>query len=274
MATMNRPPTRIFAHRGARADSPENTIEAFQHALSAGANALELDVHASRDGVLVVIHDDHGRRIAGIDENVAEVSFRQIATWRVQYPDGSPSTASVPTLTDVLDQFPGIPLSVDLKVDDTAVADVLVELICDRNAQRSVTLASFHQRIMNHLHARAYPGPTALSRLEVAAVRFLPGILARRLVRGTAAQIPRASGLVRLDRAPFITRCRQLGLRVDYWVVNQPSEALSLLERGATGVMTDDPVAVAPAVHRWLNESTPTASTDQLQLSRQQGRTP
>jgi glycerophosphoryl diester phosphodiesterase len=60
--------------------------------------------------------------------------------------------------------------------------------------------------------------------------------------------IPRSRGPIRLDSASFITRCRMLGLRVDYWVVNEPRAARELLARGATGIITDNPRAIAPVM--------------------------
>ena len=63
---------------------------------------------------------------------------------------------------------------------------------------------------------------------------------------GNAAHIPVHYGTVRLDRPRFIARCRALGLRVDYWVVDDPQKARQLLDAGATGIMSDDPALIAP----------------------------
>jgi glycerophosphoryl diester phosphodiesterase len=70
----------------------------------------------------------------------------------------------------------------------------------------------------------------------------------RSFIGGDAAMIPTHSGSVRLDGESFIRRCRRLGLRVDYWVVNDPKEARALLGRGATGIVTDDPGRLAPVM--------------------------
>ncbi len=272
---MNHPPILVYAHRGASAHLPENTIDAFEVALRDGANALELDVHPTLDGELVVSHDSHGHRTAGVDTAIAEVTTQQLATWRMNAPDGRPTTSTMPSLRAVLETFPGVPMSVDLKVPDRDAADLLVHLVQTHQAEHHVTLASFHESVMRHIHALGYPGPTALTRREVAALRLLPRSLARRLIRGSAAQIPRIAGMIRLDRPGFVRRCRRLGLRVDYWVVNDPADAIRLLDRGATGVMTDDPTRVARPVWEWCDLNQPPARprhTDKpLQSTRTQG---
>jgi glycerophosphoryl diester phosphodiesterase len=121
----------------------------------------------------------------------------------------------------------------------------LVTLIARHAAAPLVTVGSFHGRLVKLARRLSYPGPTALTRWEVAALRLLPQLLARRLVRGQAAIIPRRGMGLRLDGRRFIGRCRALGLRVDYWVVNDPDDARELLDRGATGIISDDPARIA-----------------------------
>ena len=76
------------------------------------------------------------------------------------------------------------------------------------------------------------------------------------MIRGQAAQIPQSAGPIRLDREAFINRCHRLGLRSDFWVINDPETADRLLTMGATGLMSDDPETIAPVVaaHRQRRE--------------------
>ncbi|HWQ29275.1 MAG TPA: glycerophosphodiester phosphodiesterase family protein, partial [Dehalococcoidia bacterium] len=74
---------RLYAHRGAARERPENTICAFERALELGADALELDVHATRDGTLVVAHDPDGRRMAGVASVIRETSLADVQAWDV-----------------------------------------------------------------------------------------------------------------------------------------------------------------------------------------------
>jgi len=234
---------RLYAHRGASAHLAENTIGAFRRALDDGADALELDVHRTADGVFVVAHDPDARRVAGLDRRIRDAPLDEVRRWPLAGSEGD----GIPTLEEVLETFPGVPMSIDLKPRDRSAVGSLVELVASHGGEDRVTLASFHAAVVRQMQRRGWTGRTALTRAEVAALRLLPLALARRLVRGDAAQVPRRAGPFRLDGRRFIAACRRLGLRVDYWVVNDPGEAAELLARGATGVMTDDPGLVAPA---------------------------
>jgi len=230
---------RLYAHRGASARAPENSLAAFEIALADGANALELDVHRTADGHFVVAHDPDGARTAGCDERIAELDLDQVRRW-------TPGGESVPTLTEFLRAFPDTPLSIDLKPNDPAAVAPLLEVLSAHDGEARITLASFHDRLVWQARRLGWRGRTALTRGEVAALRLAPLAVTRRLVRGHAAQVPRRSGMIRLDRRSFLRRCRLLGIRADYWVVNDPEEARALLAAGATGLMSDDPARLAP----------------------------
>lgn len=237
---------RLYAHRGASARLPENTLAAFQRGLDDGANALELDIHRTADGHFVVAHDPDGRRTAGEAGRIRDRNLAAIRRWRLAGTVPGPDTG-VPTLEEVLDAFPGVPMSIDLKPNDTALVAPLLELLAAHDGERRVTLASFNDRLLPRVRRTGWRGRTALTRPEVAVLRLLPFAVARHLIHGQAAQVPRRTTGLRLDSRGFITACRRLGLRLDYWVVNNAAETASLLRAGATGVMSDDPATVAPA---------------------------
>jgi len=246
------PPLRLYGHRGSSAQLPENTLAAFDRALADGASALELDVQRTRDGHLVVAHDPDGRRTARRAERIADVSLAEVRNWNVGagLPTGVGAVHRMPTLDEVLAAFPNVPLSIDIKPDLRSAMRDLRRRLIDTGAAPRVTVGSFHDHLLVALRRLGYPGPTALTRSEVAALRFLPAALCRRMVRGDAAMIPPRHAFVRLDRPRFIARCRALGMRVDYWVVNDPGEASRLLQDGATGLISDDPGRVLPAMLR------------------------
>jgi glycerophosphoryl diester phosphodiesterase len=242
-----RPQLRLFGHRGSSGREPENTIPAFHRALADGANALELDIHQSADGEFVVIHDADGQRTAGETARIRDLTLPQLKRWNVGRSHSSlVQSYQLPTLGEVLQEFPGVRMSVDFKPRNLRAIPALLELIGRHNAETHVILASFHERVIRAIRNAGYRGRTALSRCEIACLRFLPFPLARRLVRGDAVQAPPSAGPFRLDGDGFLDRCRYLGLRADYWVINTQEEARSLLARGATGIMTDLPDQIAP----------------------------
>jgi glycerophosphoryl diester phosphodiesterase len=232
---------RVYAHRGAWHEFPENTLAAFRRALDLGADALETDVHATADGVLVTSHDPDGAQVFGVAKLIADCPFREVRAW------------GLPSLEEVVGALPGVPLNVDLKID---AAELAVDLLRRLGAEQQVTLASFNSAILRRVRALGYPGPTSLGRSEVVRLVFLPRILQRGPLApaGQRAQLP-----LYLAKPWMIRRCHALGLRVDFWTVNEPSLAAALVAMGADGVMTDDPAGIVQAVRR--SETSTSTST-------------
>lgn len=229
--------TTLYAHRGAAAELPENTLLSFERALEVGADALELDVHSTRDGVIVVSHDPGGERCFGVSQLICETGWDAISRW-------GDEKNRAPRLLDVLRAFPGVPLNVDLKAGG---ADAAVELLRQEKAEERVTLASFSARTLRRVRALGYKGPTGLARSEVAQLLALPASVQRGPLApaGQAAQLP-----THLAQRWIIDRCKALRLRVDVWTVNDVATAERLIALGVDGIMTDDPRLLAPTVKR------------------------
>lgn len=238
----------LYGHRGAAAERPENTMIAFERALALGVDALEMDVHLTRDDQLVVAHDADAARTTGARLAWAELELadaqRLDAGWGFVAADGTRPFAGqgirVPTFEEVLVAFPHVPINVDLK-GDRAVG-VMLELVRRMGAEDRVTLASFQLATALDVRRRGYRGATALSGGEVISLLALPAVLWRQLpLTGTAAQVPTHQGAIRFDRPAFVAKCHSLGLRVDFWTIDDPVVAERLLALGADGIMTNDP---------------------------------
>jgi glycerophosphoryl diester phosphodiesterase len=252
---------RLYAHRGASAERPENTMPAFERAVELGVDALETDVHVTRDDHLIAAHDPTAARTTGAqvawgDVDLAEVR-RLDAGWGFVAPDGTRPFAgkgiAVPTFEEVLDAFPRMRINVDLKGE--RAVEIMLDLIRRKRADDRVTLASFQLRTLVEIRRRGYGGETSLSQGEVATLLGLPAMLWRQLpFTGTAAQVPTHSGRIRFDRPAFIAKCHSIGLRVDFWTIDDRVEAARLLELGADGIITNDPGAL-----RSLFQSSPSA---------------
>jgi glycerophosphoryl diester phosphodiesterase len=246
-------PRRLYAHRGASAERPENTMSAFHRAVELGVDALEMDVHLTRDDQLIVVHDETcarttGARLAWADLDLADAQQLD-AGWGFIAADGSRPFAgqgiTVPTFEEVLVAFPDLPINVDIK-GERAVG-IMVDLVRRLRAEERVTIASFQLRTIVDVRRRGYAGGTSLSQTEVASLVAMPAMLWRQLpFTGTAAQVPVKAGPLRLDRPAFVAKCHSLGLRVDYWVIDDRAEAARLLALGADGIMTNDPAAIRP----------------------------
>lgn len=244
---------RLYAHRGASAERPENTLPAFARAIEIGVDALEMDVQVTRDDQLIVVHDDTGLRTTGTPTAWAELDLAEVrrldAGWGFINAAGMRPFAGqaigVPTFEEVLDSFPGVRINVDLK--GARAVELMLALLANKRADDRVTLASFQLATLVAVRRRGYAGETALAQAEVATLLALPALVWRQLpYTGTAAQVPVRAGAIRLDRPAFIAKCHSIGLRVDYWTVDDVGLAARLLELGADGIITNDPAALRP----------------------------
>src|SRR5829696_2424435 len=156
----------VFAHRGGAALRPENTIVAFDHGLSLGADGLEFDVHLSRDGVVVVHHDARLDRTTSGTGLLAERTADELARLDAGYHFAGyrGRGGGVPRLAEVLERYPQARCIIELKVNDAALAYRTIDTVRAAGAVGRVALGSFGSRVLRA--ARAYDAriPTGASR--------------------------------------------------------------------------------------------------------------
>lgn len=240
-------PFRIYAHRGASAELPENTLAAFERALELGCDALETDVHLSRDGQVVVHHDATARRLSRDDRRIVDLDLdevRKLDVGRGLHP---------PTLDEVLETFPGVHVNIDIKAHSREAAEAVVQKVLARGDERRVLLTSVDDAVVRWVRATGYPGDVGIGKLGALMVLATPSLVSRAVAKAgwvgrQALQIPWRFKGVRFDRERVVRRARAAGLRVDYWTINDPELAKRIVRIGADGIMTDDPRRVVEAV--------------------------
>jgi len=248
--------TIVYAHRGAAAELPENTLPSFRRALELGADALETDVHLTQDDEIVAVHDPDGSRVAGTPRSVRSAALREVQSWDaghsfVAADGGRPFVGRgfrVPSLTELLGELPPIRLNIDLKSEEPRLVERFIQVVRRHGAEGRVVAASFQAGTLAHLRARGWRGESSLARREFIACWLLPGWLRRSRPPGTRAQIPTRSGPVPLATRATLAKLHRIGLAVDFWTINDPDEARRLVALGADGIMTDDPARIVPAV--------------------------
>ncbi|MBN1587311.1 MAG: glycerophosphodiester phosphodiesterase [Candidatus Omnitrophica bacterium] len=218
---------KIIAHRGASAELPENTLEAFDRALEIGVDGIELDVLLSKDGRMVVRHDDL-IEVNGQWHYVNELTLQQLQ--QIDLRDG----ARIPSLEEVLDRFHGrVPLTLDLKA--LGVTEVLVPVLESRKAGPEIHVTSFlHGEIVQM--AEQYPAVMRSIVLAAVPIRF------RELFEDTQTK------QVSLFRG-YVSREGLAGLQkhgVSIWIypVNMPREAQTFAGWGVDAIFTDDPAGM------------------------------
>jgi glycerophosphoryl diester phosphodiesterase len=248
------PTPRLFAHRGASGYRPENTIPSFALGLEMGAPYLELDVRMTRDGHVVVIHDEMVDRTTNGRGRVQSMSLRDLrqldAAYRFERGGGDypfrDLGISVPSLSEVLERFPGAMLNIELKQKKPPMEEALYRVLDGHDAMNRVLLASEHEEILGRVRAGfGTRAATGISRRE--GLRFARWFLWRRrgkpIFGGMALQIPaRLAGMDYITTG-LVEAAHALGLEVHVWTVNDPARMKRFLGLGADGIMTDYPDA-------------------------------
>lgn len=230
---------RAFAHRGwhlGELAGMENSLAAFRHAAAEGYRYLETDVRATRDGVVVVLHDATLDRTTDGSGEVEQLDWAAVRTARVG------GREPICQLADLLEELPEALLNVDVKAD-SAAAPVLELLRCTGQWHR-VCLASFSEARLQRLRAAA--GPQLLTSMGIASAIALRLRSALPLpigppIRGELAQLPvHQYGITLVDR-PLVRYAHRRGLEVHVWTVDRAEEMAALLDLGVDGLITDRP---------------------------------
>ena len=227
----------VFAHRGGSALAPENTIAAFDNGLALGADGLELDVHLSRDGAVVVHHDRVLDRTTTLRGPIAD---RDAAELR---------RADVPSLAEVLARYRDRRIIVELKVNHAELAAATLDVIRRADAVERVCLGLFGRRVLRAARAIEPAIATSGAREEVRLALY------RSWVRWPVSrvgyggyQIPELAGRTRVVSPRFVEYAHDAGLGVQVWTVDTEEAARRLLDWGVDALITDRPDVIVPVV--------------------------
>ncbi len=254
------PKPRLFAHRGASGEAPENTMAAFQRAVDAGVEYIELDVHASEDGQILVIHDATLERTTnglGAVRNYSLAALQQLDAGYRFSPDGGKTLpfraleVVIPSLREVLGSFPQVRLTVEIKPSDPPIEEQVIAVIKDCGKADDVIIASEHDAVLTRVRTLAPGMPTNFGYNEV--VDFIQRVAAHRMdgyqPPGQALQIPPTYQNIPLVTEQTITAAHQLNVEVHAWTINEPHEMGSLLDLGVDGVMSNFPERLLKVAH-------------------------
>ncbi|HCH63242.1 MAG TPA: hypothetical protein DFR83_10585 [Deltaproteobacteria bacterium] len=236
----------IIAHRGGAALGPEETVETMQRSITGGATVLELDVHLTRDGIPVLLHDATVDRTTSGTGSVVDLTFSEVQSLNA----GEGTT--IPHLVDPLRAFPDIPFILELKGSHPDLVPTVVDVLRDEDALSRVILASFHTDRLEAARAIDEAPATGLSTAEVLEWLWYEEHDTYRPPAAFAQIPPQVPGLELVTPAR-IERARQLGLSIQVWTINDPGEARLLADMGVAGILTDAP----DRIHAALTQSVP-----------------
>jgi glycerophosphoryl diester phosphodiesterase len=252
-AILDHPVPVAFAHRGGAALFPESTLLAFERALELGCMALELDVHATRDRHLVVLHDSTVDRTTNGSGPVSSLTLSELQKLDAGYhftKDGVTfpyrgQGLTVPSFEQLVRALPGANLNVELKVP--GLAGLLLDSVKRHGLASRLVVAAFAHPIMMEFRHLAPWVPTSASRREAI------GFRARTALRTSvlppvfrALQIPPSYHRVPIITRATVSEAHRLGIAVHAWTIDDMDTMRTLLDLGVDGIMTDRPDVLVP----------------------------
>jgi glycerophosphoryl diester phosphodiesterase len=221
----------VIAHRGASKERPENTLPAYALAIEQRADMIEIDLHRTRDGAIVVAHDE---RLPGLprEAEIGEVSLDEVRALDVGQGE------RVPTLDEVLDGFAArIPFNLEIKCGRAGpypgLEGEVVAALRERGLGASILFSSFHDGVLARLR-EAEPA----ARIGVLVDPRSPEGWAERCRAVGAEAVHFWKGLATPDA---VEEAHARGLLVHVYTVDDPAEMRSLLDRGCDGLFTNYP---------------------------------
>jgi glycerophosphoryl diester phosphodiesterase len=247
----------VIAHQGGKHLAPGNTIEAFQNAEELGVDVIETDIHITRDGHLVAIHDPTVDATTDGKGLVADYTLKELqrldAGYTFQDADGEYTYRGkgvyIPALEEVFQRFSHMRINIEIKDDNPRerldeITEKLMELIEEYGMENNVLIASFDQAIIDRFQEKS-EGRVAVQggTQEVKKFVILHKLFMRNFYRPDvdAFQLPLQKGEVDLTDPVLISGAHRLNLQVHYWTVNDQKTMKRLIDAGADGIITDRP---------------------------------
>ncbi|MBI4217436.1 MAG: glycerophosphodiester phosphodiesterase [Parcubacteria group bacterium] len=207
-------------HRGARAHATENTIASFRKGLALGANAIELDVRKTRDGAIVVLHDDNLKHVFGKKDKIGELSLKEAKKL---------SLGKIPTLEEALKAIKARTILVELK--ESGIERKALAIVRKNKALARVIFISFHENCLRNIRKLHKTVPTGFTY----ATHPFP------IKKALSLKAQYLVSLYRFTHTALVRQAHRAGLKVIVWTVNTRQEAKAMAKKGVDGITSDRP---------------------------------
>ena len=252
----------VIAHQGGDGLRPSNTMAAFEHAAALGVDVLEMDIHATKDGVLVTIHDDTVDRTTDGTGPVLDYTFAELQALDAAYhwptlditrreletagSDPHPYRGQgieIPALEEILQTFPDKRMVIEIKQKEPSIAQDLCDML-DRYGRLQQTLvASFHPETIEEFRTVCPGVPTSGVEPEIRRFYILNRLFLGPIYRPItdAFQVPQRFGNLVVITPRFVRVAQRHNMDVHVWTINTRAEMAELLGIGVDGIITDYP---------------------------------
>ncbi len=242
----------VIAHQGGEELRPSNTMASFSHAMELGVDVLEMDVHSTADGELVLIHDDTVDRTTDGTGRVHDLTLAEIQQldaghyWTADEGQTYPYRGQgiqIATLEEVLTAFPGTRLNIEIKQLEPSIAGQLCDTLRRFDMTDRALVASFHPESINEFRTACPDTPTSMVESEIRMFYVLHrlGLASLYSPPAEAIQVPEEDGGIYILSERFIGDAQGIGLNVHAWTIDETEDMARLLERGLDGIITDRP---------------------------------
>jgi glycerophosphoryl diester phosphodiesterase len=242
----------VIAHRGGAALWPENTLVAFHAAAEMGVDILEMDIHSTADGVLVVMHDDQVDRTTNGSGDVSRMTLEEIKAldagyhWTsddgLSYPFRSQGI-EVPTLEEVFMELPGRHLNIEIKQVEPAIIEPFCEMIREYDMQERVLVASFEPATLVDFRQECRGVATSATSDEIRTLYILSRVGLGSVYRPPAGaiQVPEYSGETYVLNPRLVSAAQAKNMQVHAWTINEVVDMRRMLDAGLDGLITNYP---------------------------------
>ncbi|MEW6085197.1 MAG: glycerophosphodiester phosphodiesterase [Chloroflexota bacterium] len=258
------PPTRyydgapevlVIAHQGGDGVWPGDTMLAFENAVQIGSDVLEMDAHITKDGHIVLMHDEKVDRTTDGTGLIEDMTLEQLKRLDAAYDWSADGGATfpyrgqgikVPTLEEVFQRFPQMRFVIEIKLTNNPIEKRLCDLIRRYNMQEKALIGSFHDEAMTNFRATCPEVATSAASDEVRnyvllGKVFLWGFYPPRFQTIQPPWNPEDSLGITIVTERFIRESQSKNIRVEPWTVNDPDLMKQYIEWGVDGIITDRP---------------------------------
>ena len=242
----------VMAHQGGADLAPSNTMAAFRNAAQMGVDVLELDVHTTQDGVVVVIHDATVDRTTNGTGRVHDLTLSDLQTLDAGYQFSTDNGQTypfrgqgitVPTLQEVLSAFPAFRINIEIKQADPPMEQEVADLIQKAGAQDRVLVVASNSDVIERFRALMPDVATGASESEVRGFFYAQTLRVSAFYRPTAdaLQVPESFGNIQVLTPHFVQAAHAREVAVHAWTINDAESMRRLLDMGVDGIITDRP---------------------------------
>jgi glycerophosphoryl diester phosphodiesterase len=242
----------VIAHRGGRSLGPESTLLTFQRASDLGVDVLEIDIRSTKDGKLVVIHDDTVNRTTDGKGTVANFTLAELKRLDAGFrwsPDSGRTYPmrgkglTIPSLAEVFAAFPKMRINIEIKEPEPEVTALLCDLIRKYQKVDHVMIASFDASQLRRFRSQCPQVATSVGAREAVLFYGLQWAYLDNIYSppAQAVQVPDRYGSTRVITSRFLKAAHARNMRVHVWTVNDTEQMRHLINLGVDGIMTDYP---------------------------------